>query len=78
MGSARGLRFWQLEQLPDGLTPREAEVLRLLAAGATNQEIADALVLSVNTVERHLTNSYRKIDVRNRSDATAYVYATGL
>jgi LuxR family maltose regulon positive regulatory protein len=58
---------------PDGLTPREAEVLDLLADGLTNSEIAARLVLSVYTVERHLQNSYRKIGARNRADATAYV-----
>ena len=60
------------EALPDGLTRREAEILRLVAAGRTNREIATALVLSVHTVERHLANAYRKISVRNRADATAY------
>jgi DNA-binding CsgD family transcriptional regulator len=64
--------------LPDGLTPREAEVLRLVATGSTNNEIAANLYLSVHTVERHLTNSYRKIDVRNRADATAYIMRTRL
>ena len=59
--------------LPDDLTPREAEVLRLVATGSTNKEIAEALVLSVHTVERHVTNAYRKIGMRNRADATAYV-----
>jgi DNA-binding NarL/FixJ family response regulator len=65
-------------ELPDELTPREAEVLRLVATGSTNNEIAAALFLSVHTVERHLTNSYRKMDVRNRVDATAYVMRTDL
>jgi DNA-binding NarL/FixJ family response regulator len=60
-------------ELPDGLTAREAEVLRLLANGRTNKEIAADLVLSVHTVERHVANAYRKISVRNRADATAYV-----
>jgi DNA-binding NarL/FixJ family response regulator len=64
--------------LPDGLTAREAEVLRLLAAGRTNKEIASDLVLSVHTVERHLANAYRKISVRNRADATAYVLRSRL
>ncbi|WP_304412495.1 ATP-binding protein [Candidatus Solirubrobacter pratensis] len=64
--------------LPDGLTAREVEVLRLLAAGRTNKEIASELVLSVHTVERHLANAYRKISVRNRADATAYVLRSGL
>jgi DNA-binding CsgD family transcriptional regulator len=57
---------------PAGLTGREVEVLRLVADGRTNREIADRLVLSVHTVERHLANCYRKIGARNRSDATAF------
>jgi LuxR family transcriptional regulator, maltose regulon positive regulatory protein len=58
---------------PDGLSAREAEVLRLLTLGHTNLEIADRLVVSVHTVERHLQNAYRKIGVRNRADAAAYM-----
>jgi DNA-binding CsgD family transcriptional regulator len=57
---------------PAGLTPREAEILRLLAEGRTNREIADTLVLSVHTIERHLANAYRKIGARNRAEATAF------
>ncbi len=57
---------------PDGLTQREVEVLRLVAAGRSNQQIADELVLSIRTVERHVTNSYRKINSKSRVDATAY------
>ncbi|HEY1276374.1 MAG TPA: LuxR C-terminal-related transcriptional regulator [Thermoleophilaceae bacterium] len=55
-----------------GLTQREAEILRLVAAGRTNQEIAQELHLSVRTVERHVTNLYRKIGARGRADATAF------
>jgi DNA-binding NarL/FixJ family response regulator len=58
---------------PDGLTAREAEVLALLTSGHTNVEIAAKLVLSVHTVERHLQNAYRKVGVRNRADAAAYM-----
>ena len=58
--------------LPAGLTAREVEVLRLVAAGTTNAGIGEALFLSVKTVERHLLNAYRKIGARNRSDATAF------
>ena len=58
--------------LPDGITPREADVLRLIASGNTNREIAEALVLSVATVERHIANLYAKIGARGRADATAY------
>ncbi|WP_433787815.1 ATP-binding protein [Actinomycetospora sp. CA-101289] len=56
----------------DGLTRREAEVLDLLAGGASNKEIARALALSVHTVERHVANLYGKIGARNRADATSY------
>jgi class 3 adenylate cyclase/DNA-binding CsgD family transcriptional regulator len=63
---------------PDGLSAREVEVLSLVAAGRSNQEIADTLVLSVGTVERHLGNLYRKIGVQRRSQATAYALAHGM
>ncbi|HEV8401838.1 MAG TPA: alpha/beta fold hydrolase [Candidatus Limnocylindrales bacterium] len=61
-----------------GLTPRELEVLRLLAGGRTNAEIAGDLGLSVNTIERHVGNVYRKIDARGRADATAWAIRRGL
>jgi pimeloyl-ACP methyl ester carboxylesterase/DNA-binding CsgD family transcriptional regulator len=54
------------------LTSRELEVLRYVASGDANQEIALKLQLSVHTVERHIANIYRKIDARGRADATAY------
>jgi ATP/maltotriose-dependent transcriptional regulator MalT len=57
---------------PDRLTAREVEVLRLVADGRTNKEIASALVLSVPTVQRHIANIYAKIGARGRADATAY------
>jgi ATP/maltotriose-dependent transcriptional regulator MalT len=57
---------------PDGLSDREVEVLRRIAAGRSNQEIADALVVSVRTVERHAVNIYAKIGARGRTDAVAY------
>jgi DNA-binding CsgD family transcriptional regulator len=57
---------------PAGLTPRELEILRAVAAGKSNREIASTLVLSVHTVERHIANIYRKIDARNRAEATAF------
>jgi len=60
------------DQLPGGLTKREAEVLSLLAGGSTNNEIAEQLSLSVRTVERHVENIYSKIHARRRADATAY------
>ena len=56
----------------DGLSRREVEVLRLVAAGESNAAIARRLGLSPHTVERHVANIYRKIDARGRADATAY------
>ena len=48
------------------------EVLRIIALGRSNQEIAAELVLSLRTVERHITNIYGKINARGRTGATAY------
>jgi len=56
----------------EGLTPRETEVLRLIAKGESNRDIAGELVLSVRTVERHITHIYGKIGARGKADATAY------
>ena len=63
---------------PNGLTPREVEVLRLVATGASNRAIADALFLSEKTVARHLANIFTKIDVSSRAAATAYAHARRL
>jgi len=57
---------------PDGLTGREVEVLRLVAAGHTNPQIATALFLSEKTVARHLSNIFVKIDVSSRTAAATY------
>lgn len=59
------------------LSPREAEVLHLLASGATNRAIAEALVVSVPTVERHLTHIYGKIGVRGRAEAAVFAVRRG-
>jgi DNA-binding NarL/FixJ family response regulator len=63
---------------PDGLTPREVEVLRLIAAGATNADIADRLGLSIHTIERHAANLYRRIGVHSRAEAAAYAVRRGI
>jgi DNA-binding CsgD family transcriptional regulator len=57
-----------------GLTPRELEVLRLVAGGATNRAIAAELVLSEKTVDRHVSNILAKLRVPSRAAATAYAY----
>jgi DNA-binding CsgD family transcriptional regulator len=63
---------------PGGLTRREVEVLCQIAAGRSNREIASELVVTARTVERHVTNIYRKINARNKADATAYAFRQGL
>jgi pimeloyl-ACP methyl ester carboxylesterase/DNA-binding CsgD family transcriptional regulator len=60
------------------LTARELQVLRLVAAGSTNKEIASALGVAVSTLERHLVNLYTKIGARGRADAIAYALRHGL
>ncbi len=60
------------------LTAREEEVLRLVAAGKRNREIAEALTISPHTVGRHLQNIFMKLDLSSRSAATAYAYEHGL
>lgn len=60
--------------LPGGLTPREVEVLRVVASGSTNREVAEELFLSEKTVARHLHNIYNKIGVSSRTAAAAYAF----
>jgi DNA-binding NarL/FixJ family response regulator len=61
-----------------GLTGRELEVLRLVAAGRTNRAIATELVISEKTVARHLSNIFDKLGVSSRAAATAWAYEHGL
>ncbi|WP_327243984.1 response regulator transcription factor [Streptomyces sp. NBC_01320] len=65
-------------QLPDGLTPREAEVLVLIAEGMSNQEIARRLHISQATVKSHINNLFAKAGVRDRAQAVRYAYVRGL
>ncbi|MCI0633622.1 MAG: LuxR C-terminal-related transcriptional regulator [Actinobacteria bacterium] len=64
--------------LPRGVTAREAEVLRLVATGKTNRDIAVELVISEHTVARHLQNIYAKLGVPSRAAATAFAFEHGL
>ena len=57
-----------------GLTPRELQVLRLVAAGDTNKAIADNLCLSEKTIDRHVSNIFTKLDVSSRAAATGFAY----
>ena len=66
------------QPLPDDLTPREAEVLRLIAAGRSNGEIAAELFVSAATVKTHVNHVFAKIGARDRAQAVHYAYSHGL
>jgi DNA-binding NarL/FixJ family response regulator len=68
----------QRTELPDGLTAREGEVLGLIAAGLTNREIAERLVVSEATVKTHINHLFAKIDARDRAAAINYAARHGL
>ncbi len=65
---------WAVSSDAHGLTQRELEVLRLVAAGKTNKAIAAELVISERTVDRHVSNVFAKLGVSSRAGATAYAY----
>ncbi len=65
-------------ELPDGMTPREAEVLVLIAEGLSNAEIARSLHISQATVKSHINNLFAKAGLRDRAQAVRYAYVRGL
>ncbi len=64
-------------QLVGSLTEREAEILRMLAEGRSNAEIADQLVLAVHTVKSHVAHVLSKLEARDRTQAVILAYETG-
>ena len=66
------------QPLIDPLSQRELEVLQLIAAGKSNQEIADELVIAMGTVKRHVFNIFTKLDVKNRTEGVAQARELGL
>jgi DNA-binding NarL/FixJ family response regulator len=68
-----GVRTWRRTSVGAPLTKREQEIARLVAEGATNREIARTLFLSPKTVERHVSNVFKKVGVRNRAELAARV-----
>jgi LuxR family maltose regulon positive regulatory protein len=59
----------KIQNLLEPLTPREHQVLRLMAAGLSNPEIAETLIVSLNTIKTQVKSIYRKLDVHTRDDA---------
>ena len=77
-GYLDGRRSLESESSWDTLTAREREILKLIAEGYKNKEIADLLCLSIRTVEKHRANLMRKLDLRSVSAITAYAIEKGL
>ena len=73
----RGTCRWRRRGALEGLSPRENDVLRMLADGLTDREIATALIISPRTVETHVSNILHKLGVRNRAEAAQRHRETG-
>jgi DNA-binding NarL/FixJ family response regulator len=78
IGKFASMRKKEAESSPAGLTEREIEIVRLLAQGATNKEMAEKLFIAQNTVKVHLKNILEKLQLRNRQQLVAYAVQEGL
>lgn len=78
VGKFASMRKKEAESDPAGLTEREIEIVRLLAQGATNKEMAEKLFIAQNTVKVHLKNILEKLQLRNRQQLVAYAVQEGL
>jgi len=78
VGKFVSMRKKEAESNPAGLTEREIEIVRLLAKGATNKELAEKLFIAQNTVKVHLKNILEKLQLRNRQQLVAYAVQEGL
>ena len=76
--NAQRRRGRKLADYPAGLSQREVEVLRFVAAGRTNKEIAGDLFISLNTVSYHLRNIFNKIGAANRTEAASFAHRHGV
>ncbi|HLB29854.1 MAG TPA: response regulator transcription factor [Dehalococcoidia bacterium] len=74
----RRVRSGEEKESYDGLSPREREVLKLIAQGYTNREIAQTLIISVNTVEAHRSRLMQKLNLHNRAQLVKYAIRSGL
>ncbi|MDH5616575.1 MAG: helix-turn-helix transcriptional regulator, partial [Acidimicrobiia bacterium] len=75
-----GVRAWRRGPTARGesvaaLSPREVEIARLVASGASNREVAQSFFISLRTVERHMTNVLTKLGLRNRTELAAFMHS---
>jgi LuxR family maltose regulon positive regulatory protein len=71
IGGTAGAAQPSMQLLAEPLTTREVEILKLIEAGNSNQEISEQLVISIATVKRHISNIYTKLGVKSRTQALA-------